>query len=126
MSKIMADGSVSPEQGADHNGPLAGLRSAMKIDHSKFNATLLNHKYMKSALATDADELKLAAVVRTYLTNGGKHIQFNVVDKQTLLNAQAEPEKYRDLIVRVAGYSAYFTNLTKMVQQEVIDRTDFA
>ncbi|MBR2123182.1 MAG: hypothetical protein IJ930_09720 [Lachnospiraceae bacterium] len=124
--EIMADGSVSPEQGADHNGPLAGLRSAMKIDHSKFNATLLNHKYMKSALATDADELKLAAVVRTYLTNGGKHIQFNVVDKQTLLNAQAEPEKYRDLIVRVAGYSAYFTNLTKMVQQEVIDRTDFA
>ena len=69
--------------------------------------------------------MKLASMTKTYLTNGGKHVQFNVVDRETLIKAQQHPEQYRDLIVRVAGYSTYFTALTKLVQDEVIERTGF-
>lgn len=123
--EICADGSISPEQGCDTNGPLAVYASGMKIDQSMYNATLLNQKLLKSLMGKESDCYKLSAAIRTYLTHGGKHVQFNVVDRETLLDAQKNPEKHRDLIVRVAGYSAYFTNLTPMVQQEVIDRTEF-
>ena len=123
--EILSDGSVSPEHGCDFNGPLAVMTSAMKIDQSRYNATLMNLKFHPSALKTEEDLMKLASMTKTYLTNGGKHVQFNVVDRETLLQAQAHPEEYRDLIVRVAGYSAYFTTLTKLVQDEVIERTGF-
>ena len=123
--EILSDGSTSPEHGCDTNGPLAVFASAMKIDQSLYNATLLNLKFHPTALRTESDLLKLAAATKTYLTNGGKQVQFNVVDRAALLAAQEKPEEYRDLIVRVAGYSAYFINLTKMIQDEVIQRTGY-
>lgn len=124
-NEILSDGSTSPEHGCDTHGPLAVFASAMKIDQSLYNATLLNLKFHPTALKTDDDLQKLAVATKTYLTNGGKQVQFNVVDRDTLIAAQKHPEQYRDLIVRVAGYSAYFTNLTKMIQDEVIERTGF-
>ena len=123
--EILADGSTSPSHGCDTHGPLAVFLSAMKIDQHRYNATLLNMKFHPSALKTENDLMKLAAATRTYLTNGGKQVQFNVVDRETLIAAQEKPEEYNDLIVRVAGYSAYFTNLSKMIQDEVIQRTGF-
>lgn len=123
LGDILPDGVASPAQGTDTHGPLASLMSAMKIDQDPFNAMLLNMKMHPSAMKSEADRMKLASMVKTYLTNGGKHIQFNVVDNETLKAAQQEPEKYRDLVVRVAGYSTYFTLLTKPVQNEIIDRT---
>jgi len=123
--EILADGSMSPAQGRDRVGPLAVLQSAMKINQDAYQATLLNMKFHPSALKTREDMEKLAVLIKTYLTNGGKHIQFNVVSRETLEEARTEPEKHRDLIVRVAGYSAYFTSLTPTVQQEVIDRTTY-
>ncbi len=122
---ILADGSMSPMQGKDMKGPLAVLQSAMKINQDEYQATLLNMKFHPSALQSEEDLYKLASVMKTYFTNGGKHIQFNVVDQETLKAAQEEPEKYRDVVVRVAGYSAYFTALSKEVQDEVINRTGF-
>lgn len=121
--ETLPDGVVSPAQGSDTNGPTASLMSAMKIDQDAFNAMLLNMKVHPTALKTDEDCRKLASMVKTYLLNGGKHIQFNVVDNDTLLSAQKTPENYKDLIVRVAGYSTYFTILTKPVQDEIIKRT---
>lgn len=123
LGDILPDGVASPAQGTDTHGPLASLMSAMKIDQDPFNAMLLNMKMHPSAMKSEADRMKLASMVKTYLTNGGKHIQFNVVDNETLKAAQQEPEKYRDLVVRVAGYSTYFTLLTKPVQNEIIGRT---
>ena len=120
---ILADGTISPTQGTDTNGPLAVLRSGMKIDQDEYMATLLNMKFTRSTLNTDQDVEKLCAMIKTYLLNGGKHMQFNVVDKETLLDAQIHKEQHRDLIVRVAGYSAYFTMLTPGVQEDVISRT---
>ena len=86
-------------------------------------STLLNMKFTANTLKTPQDVEKLSAMIRTYLMNGGKHIQFNVVDRETLLDAQIHKEAHRDLIVRVAGYSAYFTTLTPGVQEDVISRT---
>lgn len=123
--EILSDGSTSPEQGCDTHGPLAVFASAMKIDQSLYNATLLNLKFHTTALKTDEDLMKLGAATKVYLMNGGKQVQFNVVDKQTMIDAQEKPEEHKDLIVRVAGYSAYFTSLTKMIQDEVIERTGF-
>ena len=97
----------------------------MKIDQDAYQAMLMNMKFHPSALKTDADLEKLAGIIKTYLTNGGKHIQFNVVSRDTLEAAQAEPDKYRDITVRVAGYSAYFTTLTPMMQKEIMDRTTY-
>ncbi len=121
--EILADGSTSPTHGCDTHGPLAVFASAMKIDQSAYNATLLNLKFHPAALKTDEDLMKLAMATKVYLTNGGKQVQYNVVDRKTLEEAQVKPEEHKDLIVRVAGYSAYFTNLTTMIQNEVINRT---
>lgn len=123
--EILSDGSTSPEHGCDTHGPLAVFSSAMKIDQSMYNATLLNMKFTPVALKTDDDLMKLAFATKTYLLNGGKQVQFNVVDRDVLIDAQKNPQNHRDLIVRVAGYSAYFTTLTKMIQDEVIQRTGF-
>jgi pyruvate formate-lyase/glycerol dehydratase family glycyl radical enzyme len=121
--ETLPDGVVSPQQGTDKNGPTISLKSAMKIDQDSFNAMLLNMKMSPSALKSDEDLDKLGALVKTYLTNGGKHIQFNVVDNKTLQAAQEKPKEYSDLVVRVAGYSTYYTLLTKTVQDELITRT---
>ena len=97
----------------------------MAIDQRPYQATLLNMKFDPTALQSEADLQKLSVLIRTY-PQGGKHVQFNVVDRQTLLDAQKDPDHHRDLIVRVAGYSAYFVHLTKPVQDEIIRRTEHA
>lgn len=122
--EILADGMISPQQGTDTHGPLAAFQSGMKIAQDGYQATLFNMKFHPTALKSDEDMKKLAVAVKTYLTNGGKQVQMNVVDQQTLKAAQADPEHYKELIVRVAGYSAYFTALTNMMQNEIIDRTN--
>jgi formate C-acetyltransferase len=115
---------ISPVQGTDRAGPTAVVRSAAALDHARTGGTLLNQKFAPEALQGPADLDKLAAVVRTYFALGGHHIQFNVVTAATLRAAQREPEKYRDLIVRVAGYSDYFCDLTRALQDEIISRTE--
>lgn len=124
--EILADGTMSPMQGRDTNGPTAVFRSAMKVDQDPFQATLLNMKFHPSALNSRADLLKLGALISTYFAGGGKHIQFNVVDSRQLKAAQKNPEEYRDLVVRVAGYSAYFVLLPASVQEEIILRSEHA
>jgi pyruvate formate-lyase/glycerol dehydratase family glycyl radical enzyme len=123
--ETLADGSLSPAQGKDTKGPTAVLRSAMAVNQDPFQATLLNMKFDPSAFKTQEDLRKLSILMRTYFSQGGKHIQYNVVGRDTLLDSQKQPEKHRNLIVRVAGYSAYFVNLGKPVQDEIIKRTDY-
>ena len=115
---------ISPVQGVDRQGPTAVLRSAARLDHARTGGTLLNQKYSPDALRDDADLRRLAALVRGYFGLGGHHIQFNVVTAATLRDAQAHPERHRDLIVRVAGYSDYFCDLTRALQDEIIARTE--
>jgi pyruvate formate-lyase/glycerol dehydratase family glycyl radical enzyme len=115
---------ISPSQGADKHGPTAVIKSAAKLDHAKTGGTLLNQKLMPQLLADETGRNKLAHLVRTYCTLGGHHIQFNVIDAETLRQAQKNPEKYRDLIVRVAGYSDYFIDIGKELQDEIISRTE--
>ncbi len=122
--EILADGSMSPMHGMDKKGPTAIIKSACKIDQDSYQATLLNMKFHPASLKTDEDLAKLSYLIKAYFKNGGKHVQFNVIDKKTLQDAQLTPEKHRDIVVRVAGYSAYFTVLGKEVQDEVIERTE--
>ncbi len=117
---------VSPVQGADRHGPTAVLKSVAKMDHGRTGGTLLNQKFTPALLADDAGLDGLVQLVRTYFALGGHHIQFNVVDAATLRAAQAHPEEHRDLIVRVAGYSDYFCDLGKSLQDEIIARTEHA
>ena len=120
----LADG-VSPRQGKDTNGPTAAAMSVAKLDHENYsNGTLYNQKFLPSALAGDEGLKRFAAVVRTYFDHKGMHVQFNVIDKETLLEAQRHPEEHKDLVVRVAGYSAQFTVLAKEVQDDIISRTE--
>ncbi|MDP3461731.1 MAG: glycyl radical protein [Bacteroidales bacterium] len=114
---------ISPVQGADTHGPVAVLLSASKIDHIKTGGTLLNQKFDPSFFEGEESLEKLVSLIRTYFRLGGHHIQFNVVNAETLRNAQKHPEKYRDLIVRVAGYSDYFNDLGESLQEEIIRRT---
>jgi formate C-acetyltransferase len=116
---------ISPVQGTDRRGPTAVLRSASKMDHARTGGTLLNQKFSPDALQTDADLDRLVGLIRSYFALGGHHIQFNVVTAATLREAQAHPEQHRDLIVRVAGYSDYFCDLTKPLQDEIISRTEY-
>jgi len=115
---------ISPVQGADRKGPTAVLKSAAKIDHLKTGGTLLNQKFTPQVLADDEGLEKLGHLIRAYFAMDGHHIQFNVVTAETLRRAQQEPEKYRDLIVRVAGYSDYFVDLGVELQDEIIRRTE--
>ena len=115
---------ISPSQGADINGPTGALKSAAKMDHLITGGTLLNQKFTPNLIAGDAGLEIMASVVTAYFNMDGHHIQFNVVDRETLIKAQANPAEYRDLIVRVAGYSDYFGNLSKALQDEIIDRTE--
>ncbi|HBF33457.1 TPA: formate C-acetyltransferase/glycerol dehydratase family glycyl radical enzyme, partial [Candidatus Sumerlaeota bacterium] len=115
---------ISPVQGADRNGPTSVIKSAAKLDHLRTGGTLLNQKFTPHLLEDEAGITKLAQLIRSYFRMDGHHIQFNVVSADTLRSAQQEPEKYRDLIVRVAGYSDYFINLTEGLQNEIIHRTE--
>lgn len=123
-NEILADGMISPSQGTDVNGPLAVFNSGRKIAQDEFSATLLNMKFNPDILRTDSDKGKLASAVKAYLTNGGKQVQMSVVGRETLVAAQVKPKEHKDVIVRVAGYSAYFVNLTDMMQNEIIARTE--
>jgi formate C-acetyltransferase len=121
--KPLSEG-ISPVQGADRHGPTAVIRSAAKMDHLKAGGTLLNMKFTP-ALANDEDSIdKWAQLVRSYFKMDGHHIQFNVVRADTLRKAQSCPSDHRDLIVRVAGYSDYFCDLSKELQEEIIERTE--
>jgi len=115
---------ISPEKGADVNGPTSVVKSAAKMDHLKTGGTLLNQKFTPSVAAGEAGLNNMASLVRAYFTMDGHHIQFNVIDKALLLDAQKNPEEYNDLIVRVAGYSDYFNNLDRVLQDEIIERTE--
>ena len=115
---------ISPVQGADRLGPTAVLKSAAKMDHARTGGTLLNQKFTPRLLEGRQGVENLAHLIRSYFILDGHHIQFNVVTAETLRAAQAQPEKYRDLIVRVAGYSDFFCDLTEALQNEIIARTE--
>jgi trans-4-hydroxy-L-proline dehydratase len=115
---------ISPVQGADRAGPTAVLRSAAKMDHVRTGGTLLNQKFTPGLVEGEKGLETLTRLVRSYFTMGGHHIQFNVVDAETLRAAQQQPDLHRDLIVRVAGYSDYFCDLGKALQDEIIERTE--
>jgi len=115
---------ISPEKGADINGPTAVIKSCAKMDHLRTGGTLLNQKFTPAVVAGEEGLDNMANLIRTYFNMDGHHIQFNVVGRETLREAQNHPEEYRDLIVRVAGYSDYFRNLDKPLQDEIIDRTE--
>jgi len=115
---------ISPVQGADRRGPTAVLRSAAKLDHLRTGGTLLNLKFAPSLIAGDDGLAALASLVRGYFRMNGHHVQFNVVTADTLRAARAHPEAHRDLIVRVAGYSDYFCDLSATLQEEIIARTE--
>ena len=100
------------------------IRSCSKMDHLQTGGTLLNQKFTPSVLAGEQGLRNLANLIRAYFKMDGHHIQFNVIDRKTLLDAQAHPEEYKDLIVRVAGYSDHFRNLSKELQDEIIERTE--
>ncbi|EDS78146.1 pyruvate formate-lyase [Clostridium botulinum C str. Eklund] len=120
----IADG-VSPTRGADVNGPTAAANSVAKLEHyAAPSGTLFNQKFNPNSLKGDNGLKNLATLIRSYFDHKGMHIQFNVVDKNVLLDAQKHPEKYRDLIVRVAGYSAQFICLDKGIQDDIIKRTE--
>ena len=115
---------ISPSQGADRLGPTAVIKSASKMDHARTGGTLLNQKFTPKVVEGEEGLTHMAQLVRSYFKLDGHHIQFNVVTAETLREAQAHPEKYRDLIVRVAGYSDYFCDLTTALQNEIIARTE--
>jgi formate C-acetyltransferase len=121
----LSDG-ISPTQGADRHGPTAVIQSAAKLDHARTGGTLLNQKFSPHLVEGESGLDHLAHLVRSYFKLDGHHIQFNIVTAETLREAQREPEKHRDLIVRVAGYSDYFCDLTPALQGEIIARTEQA
>lgn len=120
----VADG-VSPSAGMDTHGPTASANSVAKLDHGiASNGTLFNMKFHPSALAGRSGLESFVALIRGYFDQKGMHMQFNVVSRETLRDAQAHPEKYKSLVVRVAGYSALFTTLSKSLQDDIINRTE--
>ena len=119
----ISDG-TSPAHGADTHGPTAVVKSLGKLDQTKSGGTLLNVRFVPSLLKREEDMRKLASLIRTYFKFGGHHIQFNIIDNATLRDAQQHPEDYRDLLVRVAGYSDYFNDMTEQLQNEIIARTE--
>jgi formate C-acetyltransferase len=121
--KPLSEG-ISPVQGADRRGPTAVIKSVAKMDHVRTGGTLLNQKFTPQLLKDDDDLDKFVQLIRTYFKLDGHHVQFNVVDAATLRAAQKNPQQYRDLIVRVAGYSDYFCDLGKALQDEIIARTE--
>jgi trans-4-hydroxy-L-proline dehydratase len=124
FSHLPESDGTSPSHGADRNGPTAVIKSLSKMDQLKSGGTLLNQRFLPSVLASEQDLDKLGGLIRTYFTLGGHHIQFNVIDGKTLRSAQQHPDEYRNLLVRVAGYSDYFVDLDREHQEEIISRTE--
>jgi indoleacetate decarboxylase len=120
----LADGVTSPYPGTDTMGPTAVIRSSSKIDHAQIRGGLLNLKFHPSALRGENGSNNLLALIKTYFENPGFHVQFNVVDSNMLRDAQKNPENYRGLVVRVAGFSAYWVEMSKALQDQVICRTE--
>ena len=120
----LADASLSPTQGADTNGPTAVCNSALRADFSDAKTAVLNQKFPLSLFKNEGFAEKLIDFTETFMRNGGLHIQYNLLDAETLRKAKEYPEQYKDLIVRVAGYSAYFVLLAPEVQDEIITRTE--
>lgn len=127
----LAEGGISPMQGLALKGPSASMRSAAKWDYSEINSVVYNQKFHPRALEKDEDVAKLASLIRIYLCDmgvdgrGANHVQINVVSAETLKDAQKHPEKYRDLIIRVAGYTAFFTEISRDLQDDLIARVEF-
>lgn len=127
----LAEGGISPMQGLALKGPSASMRSAAKWDYSEINSVVYNQKFHPRALEKDEDVAKLASLIRIYLCDmgvdgrGANHVQINVVSAETLRDAQEHPEKYRDLIIRVAGYTAFFTEISRDLQDDLIARVEF-
>ena len=119
----ISDG-TSPAHGSDTHGPTAVIKSLGKLDQTKSGGTLLNVRFTPALMQRQQDMAKVGSLVRTYFKFGGHHIQFNIVDTATLLDAQKHPDQYRDLLVRVAGYSDYFNDMTTQLQDEIIARTE--
>ena len=119
----ISDG-TSPAHGSDSHGPTAVIKSLGKLDQTKSGGTLLNVRFVPNLLKREEDQKKLASLIRSYFKMGGHHIQFNIIDTATLHDAQQHPEEYRDLLVRVAGYSDYFNDMTEQLQNEIIARTE--
>ena len=116
---------ISPVQGADRCGPTAVFKSAAKMDHIKTGGTLLNQKFAPAVLEGDLGIDRLCDLIRAYFRMDAHHVQFNVIDVETLRTAQANPQEHRNLIVRVAGYSDYFVDLNRKLQDEIISRTEY-
>lgn len=122
----IADG-ISPQNGVDQNGPTAAAKSVARIDHVRCaNGIIYNQKYSPSALATKRDMAKFIEMLRAYFSIGGAQMQFNIVDAGTLKSAQRNPEQYKGLVVRVAGYSAFFSELSQEIQDSIITRTELS
>ncbi len=115
---------ISPVQGMDRQGPTAVINSLGRIDHASCAGTLVNMKFNPLALKGRENLQKFTALIRSYFDLGGHHLQFNVINRETLIEAQENPEKYRSLLVRVAGYSDYFVTLSREVQDEIISRAE--
>ena len=124
MAHFAISDGTSPAHGSDSHGPTAVIKSLGKLDQTKSGGTLLNVRFVPQLLRRDEDQQKLASLIRTYFKFGGHHIQFNIVDTATLHHAQQHPDQYRDLLVRVAGYSDYFNDMTEQLQNEIIARTE--
>ncbi len=123
FAKFAISDGTSPSHGADTRGPTSVIKSLGKLDQTKSGGTLLNVRFVPNLMKREADLKKLASLIRTYFSLGGHHIQFNIVDTETLLDAQRHPDQYKDLLVRVAGYSDYFNDMTSQLQNEIIART---
>ncbi len=123
-ARIALSEGISPVQGADQCGPTAVIKSAAKVDHLRTGGTLLNQKFAPEFFEDDEAIHNMTKLVRSYFRMDGHHIQFNVISAETLRDAQKHPENYRDLIVRVAGYSDYFNDLGEDLQEEIIKRTE--
>jgi formate C-acetyltransferase len=123
----LADASLSPMRGVDVKGPTAVINSASKVNHTEeASYTLFNMKITPTIMKTKEGMRKVIALMKTFFDRGGYHIQFNMMGQQVLCEAQKHPEQHRDLLVRVAGYSAYFVELSPEIQNDIIARTEHA
>jgi len=120
----LADGVTSPFPGTDTHGPTAVVRSSLKVDHTQIRGGLLNLKFHPTALRGEKGSRNLLALIKTCFDGPGFHVQFNVVDSRMLRDAQEHPDRFRDLVVRVAGFSAYWVEMSKPLQDQVIWRIE--
>lgn len=124
VCEAITDGVTSAFPGTDLNGPTAVIRSCFKVDHTEIRGGLLNLKFHPSAIKGENGSRNLLALLKTYFSKNTFHVQFNIVDSNMLRDAQKHPDRYRDLVVRVAGFSAYWVEMSKALQDQVIWRTE--